>query len=170
MKSVYKMPTIIGMKTMCHMTTKWMICLVICLIYQTEIVCATFNTTFTFGTVYNTTTYYNFEILNNVVTTVDTSTPMLLNMDQNDTFLAIFGGQGGHYIGLTADGKSLVGYGDNELGQLGLGNQILAVDRWTSIVNVSIGIRLVGVGYSHSLFLTNDNQLFIMGSNDYGGM
>ena len=85
--------------------------------------------------------------------------------------VALLAARGLAQVAMPASG-SLVGWGSNQEGHFGAGQ---AVGRATpaSISRITVGltsknVKLLASGVSHSLAVTDDNQIFTWGLNDYG--
>lgn len=76
----------------------------------------------------------------------------------------------GHVIAVSADGSSLLSWGMNDYGQLGLGPTAGGFNRDAKVVDDLRGraIAHVAAGRRHTAVLTEDGQLFTFGSNTVG--
>jgi alpha-tubulin suppressor-like RCC1 family protein len=74
---------------------------------------------------------------------------------------------GDHGLALDSDGR-IWGFGRNDLGQLGIGNQ----DAFYTTPQLNFGIleriQQISSGLDHNLALDRESQLWSFGSNQYG--
>ena len=77
---------------------------------------------------------------------------------------------GSHVMVLTKSGR-LYGYGENNCGQLGLGHKwtfaIMPGNSFEEVKSISNCIN-VSCGFSHTIALTSDNNLYVWGANKHG--
>jgi hypothetical protein len=77
---------------------------------------------------------------------------------------------GAHHILALANDGNLYAWGDNEVGQLGLGNGFYYTNapQLVALPPGKTGWKLVSAGGYHSMATTTDGQLFVWGDNNYG--
>lgn len=61
----------------------------------------------------------------------------------------------------------MFGWGNNDYGQLGLGTEHRYV-KTPSIIDNSNKVLWIAVGLRHTLYLTNNRNVYSCGNNDYG--
>lgn len=59
-------------------------------------------------------------------------------------------------------------WGENELGQLGLENQNNTEYRYPKLIHTLNNIIAISAGYEHSVFLNNNGEIYVCGSNIHG--